>query len=103
RAVLLPFDSVLVQFASGLFLPVWLSSVLVAVAAVAYVLTGFTRARQRRAANLAAASMTAILARAVRLGNALALGAFLLNQGRGVGYMFCFFIALVLLSHYALT
>ena len=103
RAVNLPFDSFLVQFASGLFLPVWLSYVLVGVAAVAYFLTGFTRARQRRAANLSAASTTAILARAVLLGVALALGAFLLNQGRGVGYMFCFFIGLVLLSHYALT
>src|SRR5699024_12009262 len=49
RAVNLPFDSFLVQFASGLFLPVWLSYVLVGVAAVAYFLTGFTRARQRRA------------------------------------------------------
>src|SRR5699024_3108920 len=103
RAVNLPFDSFLVQFASGLFLPVWLSYVLVGVAAVAYFLTGFTRARQRRAANLSAASTTAILARAVLLGFALALGAVLLSQGPGVGYMFCCFSGSVLLPHYALT
>src|SRR5699024_12651772 len=103
RALNLPCDSFLVQFASGLFLPVWLSYVLVGVAAVAYFITGFTRARQRRAANLSAASTTAILARAGLLGVDLALGAFLLNLGGGVGYMFCFCIGLVLLSHYALT
>lgn len=103
RAVNLPFDSFLVQFASGLFLPVWLSYVVVAAAAVVYFLTGFFRARERRAADLSAANTATLVTRAVLLGAALALGAFLLNQGRGVGYMFCFFIALVLLSHYALT
>ena len=103
RAVNLPFDSFLVQFASGLFLPVWLSYVLVAVAAIGYFLTGFARARERRAAHLSAASTPAIAARAVLLGAGLAAAALLLNQGRGVGYMFAFFIALVLLGHYALT
>ena len=103
RAVNLPFDSFLVQFASGLFLPAWLSYVLVAAAALGYFLTGFTRARERRAANLSAPSTAAILVRAALLGAGLAVGAVLLNQGRGVGYMFAFFIALVLLGHYALT
>ena len=103
RAVNLPFDSFLVQFASGLFLPVWLSYVLVAAAASGYFLTGFARARERRAANLSAPSTLAILVRALLLGAGLAIGAVLLNQGRGVGYMFAFFIALVLIAHYALT
>ena len=103
RAVNLPFDSFLVQFASGLFLPAWLSYVLVAAAALGYFLTGFTRARERRAANLSAPSTAAILVRAALLGAGLAVGAVLLNQGRGVGYTFAFFIALVLLGHYALT
>lgn len=103
RAVNLPFDSFLVQFASGLFLPVWLSYVLVVAAAAGYFVTGLLRARERRAADLSAPSTVAILVRAVLLGVGLAIGALLLNQGRGVGYMFCFFIALVLIGHYALT
>lgn len=103
RSVNLPFDSFLVQFASGLFLPAWLSYVLVALAAGGYFLTGFARARERRAANLSAPSTAAILVRAALLGAGLAIGAVLLNQGRGVGYMFAFFIALVLIAHYALT
>ena len=65
--------------------------------------TGFAHARERRAAGLSAQSVTAL---AVRSGLLLVVAGLLvayLNQTRGVGWMFVFFVALVLVLHYVLT
>lgn len=103
RAVNIPFDSFLVQFSSGLFLPAWLSYALVVVVAGGYLVAGLVRRRERRAADLSAPSTTGLLVRAVLLAAGLGVVVSVLNQARGVGYMFVLFIALVLVMHYALT
>lgn len=99
----LPFDSVLVTFAQQAFVPPWLSYVLVAAGATALLATGLAHARRRRGAGLSAASTAGIVVRAVLLLLGGTAAAWYLNQTRGVGWMFVFFIALVLALHYALT
>ena len=103
RAVNIPFDSGLVQFASIKFLPHWASYVLVALLSAGYLVAGLVRARERRAANLSAGSTTALLVRAALLAGALAFVVSVLNRARGVSYMFLLFVVLVLVMHYALT
>jgi len=103
RAVNIPFDSFLVQLSSGLFLPAWLSYVLVVVVAGGYFLAGTVRARERRAADLSTGSTTGLLVRSLLLAAGLALVVSVLNQARGVGWMFVLFVGLVVAMHYALT
>jgi D-xylose transport system permease protein len=102
-AVNLPYDSALVKFAQIQFVPEWLSYVFVLAAAGGLFLTGFAHARERRRAGLAATSMSMLVVRSVAV--AIAAGAFVayLNQSRGVGWMFVFFLGLVLLMNYVLT
>ena len=102
-AVNLPFDSELVKFAQLQFVPKWLSYGFVVAGAAGLFATGFAHARERRAAGLSAQSVTAL---AVRSGLLLVVAGLLvayLNQTRGVGWMFVFFVALVLVLHYVLT
>ncbi len=103
RAINIPFDSNLVQFASGMFLAPWQSYVLVAIAAGGYLAAGLARARERRAANLSSASLTALVVKAGLLAAGLAAGAYVLNQARGVSYMLLLFVGLVLVMQYMLT
>ena len=98
----LPFDSALVYFAQLAFVPVWLSYVLVAAAAAGLFATDYLHARARRNAGLSAISMQNIALRAILLLIALGLAVTYLNQGRGVGWMFVFFIALTLVLNYML-
>jgi D-xylose transport system permease protein len=102
-AVNLPFDSELVKFAQLQFVPAWLSYVFVVAGAAGLFATGWAHARERRAAGLSASSLTALAARSVAL--LIGAGAFVayLNGSRGVGWMFVFFLALVLVMHYVLT
>jgi simple sugar transport system permease protein/D-xylose transport system permease protein len=99
----LPFDSPLVHFAQLAFVPPWLSYVLVAVAAVAFFGTGWSHARRRRAAGLSATSTATLAVRALLVLVGLGFATWYLNQARGVGWMFVFFLVLVLALHYALT
>ncbi|MEU7002901.1 sugar ABC transporter permease [Nonomuraea sp. NPDC046570] len=99
----LPFDSGLVFFAQLAFVPAWLSYVLVAVAAGGLFATGFLHARERRGAGLSFKSVSTLLARSAALLLALGFVVWYLNQTRGVGWMFVFFVALVLVMHYLLT
>jgi D-xylose transport system permease protein len=102
-AVNLPYDSTLVKFAQIQFVPEWLSYVFVVAAAGGLFLTGFAHARERRRAGLAATSISMLVVRSVAVG--IAAGAFVayLNQSRGIGWMFVFFLGLVLLMNYMLT
>ena len=99
----LPFDSPLVTFAQQAFLPAWLSYLLVVVAALGLFVTGFLHARERRAAGLSAGSLVGLLIRSGLLLVGLGFAVWYLNRTRGVGWMFVFFVALVLVMHYALT
>ncbi|MBU2667348.1 sugar ABC transporter permease [Actinoplanes bogorensis] len=102
-SVNLPFDSGLVRFAQLAFLPGWLAYALVVVAAVALFLSGYAHARTRRKAGLSDRSVQALAARSVLLLVGLGFAVWYLNRTRGVGWMFVFFIALILVLHYALS
>jgi len=102
-AINLPFDSGLVRFAQLDFVPAWLSYVLVAVAAAAIFLTGYSLARARRAAGLSGRSTPLLLARSVAVLLGLGFAVWYLNQARGVGWLFVGFVGLVLVLHYVLT
>ncbi len=99
----LPFDSGLVSFAQLSFVPPWLSYLLVVLTAGATFAAAYGRARERRAAGLSARPVLAIALQS-GLMLVLLLGAvWFLNRGRGVGWMFVFFVVLVVCMNYALT
>jgi simple sugar transport system permease protein/D-xylose transport system permease protein len=99
----LPFSSPLVQFAQSSFMPDWLSYALVVSAAAGLFATGWARSRERRVAGLSAATTARLLVRSAVLLVVLGAAVWYLNRTRGLGWMFVFFVALVLLLHYALT
>ncbi|GAB3550725.1 ABC transporter permease [Arthrobacter tumbae] len=99
----IPFGSPLVYFAQLAFVPAWLSYVLVFAAAVALFVIDFRHAGARRAAGLSSRSLRISALRAAGLLVVAGLVVWYLNQARGVGWMFVFFLALVLAMHYALT
>jgi simple sugar transport system permease protein/D-xylose transport system permease protein len=102
-AVNLPFDSPLVQFTQIQYVPAWLSYVFVIAAAAGLFATGMAHARERRKAGLSAQSVTVLGLRSLALLVLLGAVVAFLNQTRGVGWMFVFFVALVLVMHYVLT
>jgi len=99
----IPFTSGLVSFAQLWFLPPVAAYVLAAVPAAVVLGTGLRLATRRRAAGLSARSTTALLVRAGALLVGLELVAWYLNQSRGVGWMFVFFVVLTVVLHYLLT
>lgn len=99
----IPFTSGLVSFAQLWFLPPVLAYVLAALAAAAATFSGFRLAARRRAAGLSARSTQALAARGIALLVGLELVVWYLNQSRGVGWMFVFFAALVVVLNYLLT
>lgn len=98
----LPFDSPLVYFAQLAFVPIWLSYVLVAAAAAGLFATDYFHSRARRIAGLSAMSMQNVALRSILLLVVLGVAVSYLNQSRGVGWMFIFFIALTLILNYLL-
>ncbi|MDJ0378784.1 sugar ABC transporter permease [Cryobacterium sp. PH31-L1] len=99
----LPFESPLVYFAQLAFVPAWLSYVMVVAATGSLFLVGYSRARERRAADLSAQATSVIAVQSIALLVGLGFAVWYLNQARGIGWMFVFFVALVLLMHYMLT
>jgi len=98
-----PFDSSLVRFAQLQFVPAWLSYVLVAGGAAVLFVSGSARDRARRSAGLSSRSMQALAARSVAMAIGLGFAVWYLNRARGIGWMFAFFVGLVLVLNYALT
>lgn len=99
----LPYDSFLVWFGQLAFVPAWLSYVLIGVIAAAFLAYQLTTARNRRSAGLSTKSLQMMIVQTSLLAVLLLLAAWYLNQGRGIGWMFVFFVALVLIMQYALT
>lgn len=99
----IPFDSPLVKFGQLAFVPAPVAYGLAVFAAAAVGISGFARARTRRRAGLSATALSLIVTRAVLLLVVLVLAVAYLYQARGVGWMFVFFVALVLVANYALT
>lgn len=99
----IPFTSGLVEFAQQDFVPKILSYVLAALAAAGVFFSGYSLAARRRRGGLSAKSPTAIMARSIAVLVVAELVCWYLNQSRGVGWMFVFFIVLVAIMNYAFT
>ncbi len=99
----IPFTSGLVSFAQLWFLPPVAAYVLAAVPAAVILGSGLRLATRRRAAGLSARSTPTLLVRAGALLVVLELVAWYLNQSRGVGWMFVFFVVLTVVLDYLLT
>lgn len=102
-SVNLPFNSFIVHFASLDFLPDWLSYLLVLLAAALLFVSRYRVAHKRRRAGLSGTSLQVLAVQSMALLVMLGGATYYLNRDRGIGYMFVFFVALVLVFHYALT
>jgi D-xylose transport system permease protein len=99
----LPYASPLVSFGQILIMPAWLSHMLALAPGLVLILSGLSAMRRRRAARLTAAPMTFLLVKALALTALLQFGVYYLNLGRGLPWMFGFFVLLVVILNYALT
>jgi D-xylose transport system permease protein len=104
-AINLPFDSALVEFAQLKFVPQTLAFAIVLAIAGGLFATGYLNAQKRRKAQLSGASMQLLL---LRSGAALVIGLLAVlyvysGTGRGIGWMFVFFLVLVGVMHYVFT
>lgn len=99
----LPYASPLVSFGQILIMPAWVSHALALVPGAVLVVTGLATMRHRKIAGLTAAPMTVLLVKAAALTALLEFGVYYLNLGRGVPWMFGFFVLLVVILNYALT
>lgn len=98
----LPYDSFLVRLGQTLFIPTTVSYIIIAIIAVSILLFGMEHARRRKASGLSATPTTVLVLQAAGLAVILFAAAWYLNRGRGIGWMFAVFVALVVLMHYAL-
>ena len=98
----LPFTSSIVEFAQLQFLAPVVAYLLVLVTVAAYLGTRVRSNNRRAAAGLSTTPMVMLVVRAVGLAVVLAVPVLVLNQDRGVSYMFIFFIALVVVMDLAL-
>lgn len=96
-------DSWIVEFAQHLFLPPWVSYVLVVLVVAAYAWSRVRRAQRRAAADLISQSYREIVLRSVAMLAFLLVSAWYLNLSRGVGVMFLFFLLLVVSANFLLT
>ena len=99
----IPDTTWIVQFGTQMFLPPWLSYVLIALTVAAYAWQLLAQARRRTDAGLDAMALNVILVRVIGLAIVLGAAAFYLNLTRGVGVMFLFFLVLVTVMHFVLT
>jgi simple sugar transport system permease protein/D-xylose transport system permease protein len=98
----LPFESPLVQFGQQAYVGHLLSYVLAIAIALLHFGIGYFSAKTRRRAGLSAPSLTSIALQSVFMAGSVGTLAWYLNKTRGIGWMFVFFIALVVLVDYAL-
>ena len=83
----LPYASSLVRFGQIMIMPDWLSHALALVPGVVLIGKGMRTMRQRRAANLSALPLGALIIKALVLTVALEVAVFYLNLGRGVPWV----------------
>ena len=99
----LPYASPLVSFGQILIMPAWLSHALALAPGAVIIFSGLSVMRRRRAAGLSAGPMTTLVVKALALTILLEFGVYYLTLGRGVPWMFGFFVLLVVMLNYALT
>ncbi|MFD4958533.1 sugar ABC transporter permease [Microbacterium sp. NPDC058389] len=102
-SIAIPFDSWIVMFAQQLFLPPWAAYALAVAAVGVYAWSRVRHAQRRAAANLVSQSYAAIAVRSGVLLAFLVAAIWYLSLDRGVGVMFLFFLALVVVMNFLLT
>ena len=99
----LPYGSPLVSFGQSSFMPPVLAYLTVVLFGVARFGLGVRQARRRQAASLSSRPLHMDAMRAGLLTLVLLAAVFYLDHDRGVPWMLCFFVVLVLALEYALT
>lgn len=99
----LPFDSPLVWFGQQAFVPEVVAYVLVVLLAAGQFFIALGNARSRKNSGLSSEPLVTILLRVGILAVVMALVVSYLYTARGIGWMFVFFVVLVLIANYALT
>jgi D-xylose transport system permease protein len=99
----LPYASALVSFGQILIMPHWFSHLMALVPGLVLIVSGMSIMRRRQAAGLTAAPIVFLVIKALALTALLEAGVYYLNLGRGVPWMFGFFVLLVVALNYALT
>ena len=98
----LPFTSPIVEFAQLQFLPPLVSYVVIALVVLAYLGSRMASRSRRAAAGLSVTPTTMLVARAVGLAVVLLVPVIVLNQDRGVSWMFILFVVFVVIMDIAL-
>lgn len=99
----IPFDNPLVWFGQLAFVPKPLSYVLCGLLAAGYFYSRWSRARDRKKGGLSHRSVTAIALSSIVAFVLLCAVTYYMNLGRGIGWMFVSFVALVLALNHLLT
>jgi len=102
-SIAIPFDSWIVQFAQQLYLPPWAAYALAVASVGVYAWSRVRHAQRRAAANLVSQGYGAIAARSGVLLAFLIAAIWYLSLDRGVGVMFLFFLAIVVVMNFLLT
>ncbi|GAA5207760.1 sugar ABC transporter permease [Microbacterium kyungheense] len=102
-SIAIPFDSWIVQFAQQLFLPPWAAYTLAVATVGVYAWSRVRHAQRRAAANLVSQGYASIAVRSGALMVFLVAAIWYLSLDRGVGVMFLFFLALVVVMNFLLT
>ncbi|MBD3942464.1 sugar ABC transporter permease [Microbacterium sp. NEAU-LLC] len=102
-SIAIPFDSWIVQFAQQLFLPPWAAYALAVVSVGVYAWSRVRHAQRRAAANLVSQGYASIAVRSGLLLLFVVAAIWYLSLDRGVGVMFLFFLALVVVMNFLLT
>ncbi|WOP18157.1 ABC transporter permease subunit [Raineyella sp. LH-20] len=98
----IPFDSALVQFANGTFLPAWLSYLLAVLAALVSLAAGLNTNRHRSVAGLSTVPVSIVVTRAVLLAAVLAVITLVLDRDRGVPLMFVLFVVVIAIMDFVI-
>ncbi|QGN58710.1 sugar ABC transporter permease [Nostocoides sp. HKS02] len=98
----IPFDSGLVKFAQASFLTAVESYVLVLLVVVVYAATRLRANQRRTAAGLSTTPVVSLVLHTVGLAVVLVVPVLVLNQDRGVSYMFLLFVALVVVFDFVI-
>jgi len=99
----IPFQSIVVQFGQQIFLPDWLSYLVVAAFVLSYAGSQVWTGNRRTRAGLSAQTPTSIIVRTAALALVLLIIVWYLNQNRGIGLMPLVFVLLVILFQTLLT
>ncbi len=99
----LPYGSTVVDFGQSLFIPHALAYAIATLPGIVGLVAGMRTAARRRAAGLTAGSLGGVVVRVVVLTVVLEAIVAYLNTDRGVPWMFCLFVGLVVATDYALT